>query len=361
MFCPCANAFGAEPNTNTCAGVPRASGHAPGAQPRGDRAHHQDRPRPRQRDRPAFALPPEELLLPGHAEELPDQPVRPADLRRRAPRRRAGGRHGLARRHHPGAHGGRHRQDPARQRVGAHPRRDPRLDRLQSRGRSPRRVRERAGHALPGGGRRVPPRAARDPRVARCLGREDGGGVASLRRERLAATGRHRGVRHEGRDQEHELDPLARARADLRDRTAAARAGCRRADRAGDAALGRGRRGDEVDALQGRGVRLSLLPRARHPGARARPGLDRGDPCVAARAAAGAARAIRRRARPEAGGRPGADRRPRVHRAVRRRARRRRRSGARRELGDPGRGGAPQRGRRGRRPHPRAYRRRRPS
>ena len=41
------------------------------------------------RDRAALDVPPEELLLSGHAEELPDQPVRPADLRRRPPRHRA--------------------------------------------------------------------------------------------------------------------------------------------------------------------------------------------------------------------------------------------------------------------------------
>ena len=35
---------------------------------------------------PAVGLPPEELLLPGHAEGLPDQPVRPADQRRRLAR-----------------------------------------------------------------------------------------------------------------------------------------------------------------------------------------------------------------------------------------------------------------------------------
>ncbi len=50
--------------------VSRPSRHTARAQPRGDRAHHQDRPRPRQRDRAALALPSEELLLSRHAEEL---------------------------------------------------------------------------------------------------------------------------------------------------------------------------------------------------------------------------------------------------------------------------------------------------
>ena len=43
----------------------------------------------------------------------------------------------------------------------------------------------------------------------------------------------------------------------------------RRADRAGDAPLGRGRRRHQVDALEGGGVRLPVLPGARHPAARA--------------------------------------------------------------------------------------------
>ena len=59
-------------------GLPRTSGIAAGPEPRGDRADREDRPRARERDRAALAVPPEELLLSGHAEELPDQPVRPA-------------------------------------------------------------------------------------------------------------------------------------------------------------------------------------------------------------------------------------------------------------------------------------------
>ena len=60
-------------------------------------------------------LPPQELLLPGHAEGLPDQPVRPAAQRRRlarAARRHAG-------RHRAGPPRGGHRQvDPHRRRRG---------------------------------------------------------------------------------------------------------------------------------------------------------------------------------------------------------------------------------------------------
>ena len=201
-------------------GVSRASGDAPGPEPRGDRPDHQDRPRARRRDRAALAVPPEELLLSGYAEELPDQPVRPADLRRRPSRHRARRRHRAADRHHARPHGGGHRQVDPRRRLRPDPRRDLRDARFQSRRGAARRVCQRAGYPQRRGGRRLPPRAARDPGVPRRLRRQDGGGVAAVRRERIAATDRHRGVRHEGRDQEHELDPVARAGRHLRDRTA---------------------------------------------------------------------------------------------------------------------------------------------
>ena len=66
-------------------GLPRAARLPAGAQPPGRRARHGDRPRARLRD-PAVVVPPEELLLPGHAEGLPDQPVRRADQRERLAR-----------------------------------------------------------------------------------------------------------------------------------------------------------------------------------------------------------------------------------------------------------------------------------
>ena len=66
-------------------GLPRPARLAAGAQPAGRRAGDHARPGaalPRR----AVGLRPEELLLSGHAEGLPDQPVRPADQRRRLPR-----------------------------------------------------------------------------------------------------------------------------------------------------------------------------------------------------------------------------------------------------------------------------------
>ena len=63
----------------------------------------------------------------------------------------------------------------------------------------------------------------------------------------------------------------------------------RRAHRAGDAPLGRGRRRHEVDALEGGGVRLPVLPGARHPPARAVGRVGRRDPGDRARASPRAA------------------------------------------------------------------------
>ena len=62
-------------------GVPRAPGFAAGPQRAGGHPGHAARSRPALRGAPVD-LRPEELLLSGHAEELPDQPVRPAHQRR---------------------------------------------------------------------------------------------------------------------------------------------------------------------------------------------------------------------------------------------------------------------------------------
>ena len=67
--------------------VPRAPRRAAGAEPPRDRAHGEARARARVRDRAARALPPQELLLPGQPEGVPDLPVRRAALRERRVRR----------------------------------------------------------------------------------------------------------------------------------------------------------------------------------------------------------------------------------------------------------------------------------
>ncbi len=148
------------------------------------------------------------------------------------------------------------------------------------------------------------------------------------------------GLRHQGRDQEHELRPLDGARAELRDRAPDEGDRERRADRAGDAPLGRGRRRHEVDALEGGGVRLSVLPGAGHPADRARGRVGRRHPRDAAGAAARQARALRGRARPQARGGARAGRRPRVDRSVRADDRAGRRPQGRGELDHAGSGAA---------------------
>ena len=86
MFCGCPTEFGAEPNTQVC---PTCLG-LPGSLPVTNRAAVEcgdpDRAGAELLDRAVVPVRPEELLLPGHAEELPDLPVRRADRRRRLAR-----------------------------------------------------------------------------------------------------------------------------------------------------------------------------------------------------------------------------------------------------------------------------------
>ena len=96
------------------------------------------------------------------------------------------------------------------------------------------------------------------------------------------------GVRHQRRDQEPQLAALARARGRVRDRSASRRCSRRRARRAGDPPLGRGRRPHDLRALEGRGARLPLLPRARSRSGRAHRRDARPRARVDARAAGGA-------------------------------------------------------------------------
>ena len=136
---------------------------------------------------------PEELLLPGHAEELPD-------LASTTSRSRFDGWTWRSRcdgetvpdRDRAGPHGGGHRQVAARRRRHRpHPRRRPLAARLQPRRRPADRDRHQAdrGHRREGarGGAGLRHRAARPAAGARRLRRPDGAGLAALRRQRLAA------------------------------------------------------------------------------------------------------------------------------------------------------------------------------
>ncbi len=219
------------------------------------------------RDRAVVALRPEELLLPGHAEGLPDQPVRRAHRPRRVARRRPRGRVELPSAHRAGPHGGGHRQVAARRRRD---RADPRcgvLARgLQPCGHSAHRDRHETADRHGGAGARDRPRLRVDPARAaagaRGLGREDGAGLAAVRRQRLAHADRHDDVRHPHRDEERQFAALDRAGRPLRDDPSCRGAGLRRPGAAGDPALARGHRRDDVGAREVRRGGLPVLPRA---------------------------------------------------------------------------------------------------
>ena len=164
------------------------------------------------RDRGVVPVRPEELLLPGHAEELPDLAVRRADrLRGLDRRRRRGARRSAdrARRHRARAHGGGHRQVAARRRRDrSDPRRRLLARRLQPRRHPAHRDRHQADHRHPrdrAAGRQGVRRAAAGPAPRpRRERRTDGAGLAALRREPLARAARHRrgdrdGPRHVAR------------------------------------------------------------------------------------------------------------------------------------------------------------------
>ena len=152
------------------------------------------------RDRGVVPVRPEELLLPGHAEELPDVAVRRADrLRGLDRRRRRGSRRAAdrARRHRARAHGGGHRQVAARRRRDrSHPRRRLLARRLQPRRHPAHRDRHQADPRHPRdrpAGRQGVRRAAAGPAARpRRERRPDGAGLAALRREPLPRPARHR-------------------------------------------------------------------------------------------------------------------------------------------------------------------------
>ncbi len=185
--------------------LPRTARVAPRAQPAGGGAGHGHRQRPALRH-PSLHVPPEELLLSGPGQGLPDQPVRRADQRGRLarPARRVPGRHRAC------PHGGGHRQDDPRRRLGPDPRGRLLAGRLQPLRRPAGRDRERPrpAHLRPGPGLRD--RAAGHPGGVGRLRRQDGGGVDAGRRQRLGPPRLRRPVRDPLRDQEPELGALPR-------------------------------------------------------------------------------------------------------------------------------------------------------
>ena len=185
-----------------------------------------------------FKVRSQELLLSGHAQGLPDLAVRrAADAGRRRLVRDGGWRARVVPAH---AHPPRGRYRKIHARVARRPHRGLHsfARGLQPRGRAADGMRLRAGHSQRRAGRRIPRDAQAHVRRARRQRREDGGRLAALRRQPLAATGRRDRVRHEDRDQEHEFVSVRRARDGERDRAADRDPTRRRPRRAGDAWLG---------------------------------------------------------------------------------------------------------------------------
>ena len=125
MFCRCANGFGGAPNTQTC---PVCLAF-PGALPVPNRRAIEETIKLglalELRDRDARRLPPEELLLSGQPEGVPDLPVRRAALRGGRPGRADAGRRARGR-DPPGAPRGGRGEERPRRRLRPHPRRRPR-------------------------------------------------------------------------------------------------------------------------------------------------------------------------------------------------------------------------------------------
>ena len=195
MFCGCATTFGAEPNTQVCPVCLGLPGSLPVLNEVGRRVGDPDRAGAELRDRALVPLRPEELLLSGHAEELPDQPVRRADRHQRLPRRAAGRRHHLAGRDRARAHGGGHRQvTHMGSETGRIEGATDSLHRLQPCRRAADRDRHQADRGHRGAGARDRPRlcdrAARPVARPGCFRRADGPGLDALRLQRVAEADR---------------------------------------------------------------------------------------------------------------------------------------------------------------------------
>ncbi len=217
----------------------RAPRRVAGRQPDRDRVDDPHRPGAELLDRDVVPVRAQELLLSGHAEELPDVAVRRTAVRRRLSRCRRQ-RRDLPRRHRARASRGGHRQEHARGDVRSHPRRRLLARGLQPRGHPARRDRDQAGRrhrsARARGRAHVRHGTARDPAHARRQRRAHGAGLAALRRQHLAESS-WRAVGHAHRDEERQLAALGRAGGAVGDAAAGRVARRRRTDRAGDPAL----------------------------------------------------------------------------------------------------------------------------
>ena len=116
LFCGCSTRFGAEPNTQTCPVCIGMPGTLPVMNREAFRLALKTAVALELRDPGVHQVGPQAVLLSRSAEELSDQPVRPADVAARLSRhqRSEGAVRAEASRHSPGASGRRRRQEPAR-------------------------------------------------------------------------------------------------------------------------------------------------------------------------------------------------------------------------------------------------------
>ena len=263
--------------------LPRPARLAAGAQRDGGRVVDPDRARAELRHRAVGPVRAEELLLPGHAEGLPDQPVRRADLRRRLPRRhvRPIPRPVATSRSPCGSRSSAStwRRTPASRCTSAAPpaaSTAPTTRWSTTTAPASRSSRSSPGPSL-GTGALAPEVAKAYVTELRDLLRSLD--VSDVRMEQgslrcdvnisLAPKGATE-LGHPHRDQERQLAALGRARGALRDRPARRGAARRRQDQAGDPPLPRGHRQHHVGPVEGGGRGLPLLPRARPGAGRAR-------------------------------------------------------------------------------------------
>ena len=290
MFCGCELSFGEEPNTRTC---PICLGHpgvAAGDQRGGRALRADDRDGARVRDRAAVDLPPQEVLLSRPTRRATRSPSTTSRSAARAGWGTCGSTAHIWRRTP------RSWCTPARRAASTAP--STRSSTSTAAGRRWSRSSPSRTFMTPKEAARVAAAAARDAEAARRLRREHGGGVAALRRERVAPPRGRGDAGHEDRAEEHELVPVPRARDRGGDRAPGGDPARRRRGRAGDAPLRPAERAPRAAALEGGGARLPLLPRARPGAGRADRGDARARTRGAARAAGGARRAASSGARP---------------------------------------------------------------